>query len=55
MKSTIIDCILLYVGPGMGGGLLAVIWGILLAFFLSVVAIFWTPIKRMIRFFKSRR
>lgn len=49
------DILLLYVGPGMGGGILAVIGGILLAFFLSLVAIFWTPIKRVIRFFKSKK
>jgi hypothetical protein len=49
------DFMLLYIGPGMGGGLLAVIWGIVLAFFLSIVAIFWSPIKRIIRFFKSKK
>lgn len=53
--STIFDYILLYVGPGMGGGLLAVIWGVILAFFLSIIAILWSPIKRVIRFFKARR
>jgi hypothetical protein len=52
---TILDYLILYIGPGMGGGLLAVIWGILLAFFLSIIAIFWTPIKKIIRFFKSRK
>jgi hypothetical protein len=49
------DIVLLYIGPGMGGGILAVIWGILLAFFLSIIAIFWSPIKRIIRFFKSKK
>jgi hypothetical protein len=47
--------LMLYIGPGMGGGLLAAIWGVLLAFFLSLVAVFWTPIKKLIRFFKSRK
>jgi len=49
------ETIMLYIGPGMGGGLLAVIWGIILAFFLSIVAFFWAPIKRLIRFLKSRK
>jgi uncharacterized membrane protein len=44
---------LLYVGPGMSGGVIAVLLGILSAFVLSVIAIVWYPIKRAILFVKS--
>ncbi len=47
--------VLLYVGPGMGGGLIAAIFGILAAFFLSLIAIFWFPIKKLIQYFKSKK
>jgi uncharacterized membrane protein len=46
-------CTLLYVGPGMSGGVVAVLIGILSAFVLSVIAIVWYPIKKTILFFKS--
>ncbi len=44
---------LLYVGPGMGGGMIAVIIGILSAFVLSLIAIVWYPVKKALRFLKS--
>lgn len=44
----------LYIGPGMGGGVIAVILGILTSFVLSLIAIFWYPIKKLIRFIKSK-
>lgn len=43
----------LYIGPGMGGGVLAAIIGILTAFFLSLIAIVWYPIKTLIRFIRE--
>jgi hypothetical protein len=43
-----------YVGPGITGGAFAAIVGILTAFFFSLIAIFWYPFKKLIRFIKSR-
>jgi hypothetical protein len=45
--------IVLYAGPGMAGGVIAVLFGVLFAFFLSLIAIFWYPTKKMIHFIKS--
>jgi len=45
---------LLYLGPGMGGGVLSAILGILTAFILSIFAILWYPLKKLIRFLKSK-
>ena len=36
----------LYIGPGMGGGLIAVVLGIVAAFFLGLWGILYYPIKR---------
>lgn len=44
---------LLYLGPGLGGGVIAVITGIFLTFFAFLVAIFWLPIKRLCGFIKN--
>lgn len=44
----------LYLGPGLGGGVLAVITGIFLTFFAFLVAVFWIPIKRFFGFLKSK-
>ncbi len=44
----------LYLGPGLGGGIIAVISGIFLTFFAFLVAIFWLPIKRFINFIKTK-
>jgi len=35
-----------YIGPGMGGGVLAAIFGIVAAFFLGLWGILYYPIKR---------
>ena len=37
-----------YIGPGMGAGALAVIFGILGAIFLGLFAILWYPFKRLL-------
>lgn len=42
-----------YIGPGMGAGALAVIFGILGAIFLGLFAILWYPLKRL--FAKNRK
>jgi len=36
-----------YIGPGMGAGALAVIFGILGAIILGLFAILWYPLKRL--------
>ena len=38
-----------YVGPGMGGGLIAATLGIVIAIIASIFAILWFPIKRFIK------
>ncbi len=44
----------LYIGPGLGSGTILAILGILTSFFLSLIAIFWYPLKRLFRFLKSK-
>ena len=41
-----------YIGPGMGGGVIAAIFGIITAFFLGLWGILYYPIKRA---FKNRK
>jgi preprotein translocase subunit SecD len=43
-----------YIGPGMDGGALSVIIGILISFFIALFAIVWYPIKRLIKKFKGK-
>lgn len=45
---------ILYIGPGLGAGTVAAIIGILTSFFLSLVAVFWYPLKRLIRFIVTK-
>ena len=37
-----------YLGPGMGGGLLITILGILLALIIGFIGIFWVPLKKIL-------
>ena len=39
----------LYIGPGMGGGVIAAIFGIIAAFFLGLWGILYYPIKRALK------
>ena len=41
-----------YIGPGMGGGVIAAIFGIIAAFFLCLWGILYYPIKRA---FKNKK
>ena len=41
-----------YIGPGMGGGVIAAIFGLIAAFFLGLWGILYYPIKRA---FKKRK
>ena len=43
---------LAYIGPGMGGGVIAAIFGIIAAFFLGIWGILYYPIKRA---FKNKK
>jgi uncharacterized membrane protein len=36
-----------YFGPGIGGGVLAIIAGLFLTFIAFIIAVFWLPIKRI--------
>ena len=38
-----------YIGPGMGGGVIAAIFGIITAFFLGLWGILYYPIKRALK------
>ena len=38
-----------YIGPGMGGGVIAAILGIIAAFFLGLWGILYYPIKRFLK------
>ena len=44
--------LLAYIGPGMGGGVIAAIFGIIAAFFLGLWGILYYPIKRA---FKNKK
>jgi len=38
-----------YVGPGVGAGTIAIVFGIISSIFLAFVGIIWYPIKRLIK------
>ena len=38
-----------YIGPGMGAGVIAAIFGIITAFFLGLWGILYYPIKRVLK------
>lgn len=38
-----------YVGPGLGLGAIAVVLGVIGSVFLAIFAVFWYPIKRMLK------
>ena len=38
-----------YIGPGMGGGIIAVTLGIILAIFIAIFGIIYFPIKRFLK------
>ena len=39
----------LYIGPGLGGGAIAVIIGFFVTIFSFLVAVFWIPLKKLLR------
>ena len=38
-----------YLGPGMGAGTLAVIFGLLASLFVGLLAVVWYPLKRKLK------
>jgi O-antigen/teichoic acid export membrane protein len=44
-----------YIGPGMGGGFIAAVVGILISIFLALFAILWYPFKKLIEKFKKKK
>jgi uncharacterized membrane protein len=52
-SNTVFYFIILYIGPGLGGGTIAAIIGILTAFIFSLIAIIWYPVKKFARFIKK--
>jgi biopolymer transport protein ExbB/TolQ len=51
--TTILLCLaepaLAYIGPGVGAGMIATVLGVLAAIVFSVIAIFWYPLKRLLK------
>jgi|OM-RGC.v1.026181394 hypothetical protein len=52
LSITFLDIAYAYIGPGMSGGLIATILGVIGSIFLVIFGILYYPIKR---FFKNRR
>ncbi len=44
-----------YIGPGLGVGAVATVLGILAGLLMLMVGIIYYPIKRLIRYFKSKK
>jgi hypothetical protein len=42
----------LYLGPGLGGGLIALVVGFVISFFTLLIAVLWYPFKKFIAFLK---
>ena len=39
----------LYIGPGLGGGVNAVVTGLFVTIFSFLVAVFWIPLKKLFK------
>lgn len=50
----IVKSILLYLGPGLFGGVVAATIGIVVSLFVTLIAIIWYPFKKLIRFLKAK-
>ena len=44
-----------YLGPGMGGGLIAATVGIVIALFALIFGIVWFPLKRFFKNYKDKK
>jgi len=47
--------VLAYVGPGMGGGIMAAVIGIIIAIFAGIFGLLYFPIKRLIKNKKNKK
>lgn len=45
---------ILYIGPGIGGGFLSAIIGLLISFLIAILALFWVPLKKLVRYLKEK-
>jgi O-antigen/teichoic acid export membrane protein len=45
---------IIYVGPGLGAGVVATVIGVIGSIFLAIFGVVWYPVKRMIRRWRSR-
>lgn len=52
---TLSDNSFAYIGPGMGGGIIAASIGIVIAIFAFLFGILWFPIKRLINKNKKKK
>jgi len=44
-----------YIGPGMGGGVIAATLGIIVAIFAGIFGLIWFPVKRLIKNRKEKK
>lgn len=44
--------VLAYIGPGLAGGVLSAVLGVLGAILMLLVGVIWYPLKRVIRHFR---
>lgn len=44
-----------YIGPGLGAGAVASVLGIASGLLMLVIGVVWYPLKRMIRYFRSKK
>jgi len=44
-----------YTGPGLGAGVIGIVLGILTAVVLTLIAIVWYPLKRLVRLFCNKK
>ena len=44
-----------YIGPGMGGGVIAATIGIIVAIFAALIGLIWFPVKRFLKGNKEKK
>ena len=44
---------IMYLGPGLGGGVLALLIAFLVSLVTFLIAILWYPVKKILNFFKK--
>lgn len=49
------DALLAYVGPGLGAGVIAFLGGIVFSLFLTLFAVIYYPIKRLLRTYREKQ